>query len=121
MRMTLDETWKNCLSMWRWIAKEVRNGNGVLVERLKKEWLENHGFKVGLYPSDNCFFCIYKDSHNRKRAKGKSVCGCDDCPACYIDRDFYCCDFDGDDYSEEPIKFYNKLVSLNRKRLKAKK
>jgi hypothetical protein len=124
-RMTLDETWKNCLSMWRWIAKQIKNRKGfngfslvrkqAIVERLKAEWIESHGFS-GI--RHNCFFCEY-DWHRDDR--------CTFCPAEKIEKGFHCHQAGflspvlPHSFAYRPIAFYNKLVSLNRKRLKAKK
>lgn len=108
MRMTLDETWKNCLSMWRWIAKEVRNGNPKGADSLKIEWTKAHD----LYTSArSCFFCDYANALNG---------GCNKCPAWKIEPGFNC-SAPEHDHTDNPIAFYNKLVSLNRKRLKDQK
>lgn len=98
-KQKLDECWKNCLSMWRWIAKEVKAGTDADVGDLKVGWLARHGFSN---ISDNCFFCDYGRTYS-------------ECPGKLVDKDFNCEDEDYD-YWEEPIAFYNKLVSLNRKR-----
>ena len=115
-RMTLDETWKNCLSMWRWIAKRVRYGCAKNVSSLKREWLKDHRIADGVLFED-CFFCHYHLSHKRRV---RAIEGCEGCPAVFVDRGFVCT-HDNYDYDTEPIAFYNKLVSLNRKRLKNKK
>ena len=108
-RMTLDETWKNCLSMWRWIAKMWRLGCSQNVEELKTEWCEAHGFDM---IESGCFFC----HHNGGALENM----CRKCPARKVDADFFCMDTHYS-YNRHPIAFYNKLVSLNRKRLKGKK
>ena len=104
MKMNLGDTWKNCLSMWRWIAKEVRGGDQRSVCELKTVWLNNHDLD-GLV-TDDCFFCDY----------GKD---CQTCPGRRVDPKFTCDDISCH-WDSHPIAFYNKLVSLNRKRLKAK-
>lgn len=111
MKMTLDETWKNCLSMWRWIAKEVRGGREYS-SGMKIEWLGAHGLK-GTQGPNHCFFCSYRDN-NEYESDPNAVCP--GCPGSFVDKSFDCM---GNDYPyDEPLKFYNKLVSLNRKRLK---
>jgi len=129
-RLTLDETWKHCLSMWRWIARQIRK-YGIkkfdqlnnldktdFVDRLKGRWLCRHGFaEYGL--QNDCFFCAYAHRH-----WGYSpICG--ECPATLIQPSFHCNDDEDVEcfkhsYCIHPIGFYNKLVSLNRKRLKQK-
>jgi len=109
-RLNLDETWRLCLSMWRWIAKEKRTGSRISVPTLKARWVKKYGF--GAYEiNGDCFFCEYIDKRSRH---------CDSCPPCKVDNDFACNHKDYH-YASNPIAFYNKLVSLNRKRLKAKK
>lgn len=105
----LDLCWKNCLSMWRWIAKEVKNDHWLVVSCLKERWLENHGFDENLIPS-LCFFCQYD-------SKRGDICK--KCPGHLVDKEFDCRNEDYH-YADKPIAFYNKLVSLNRKRLKAR-
>ncbi len=110
MKLTSEKTWKHCLAMWKWIAKQ-ENSNGLRVIFLKKKWLKNNGFeaeKISAY----CFFCEYDNSH-----KGR---GCDNCPGRKVDPDFDCTDTKYD-YYHKPVLFYEKLCSLNRKRKKAKK
>ncbi len=111
-KLTLDETWRFCMSLWRWVAKEVRIRGWELglVEELKEEWLDKKGFPFGEVDS-NCFFCAYK--------KNRGYSDCRLCPGRKIDKDFDCFHIDYD-FAEEPIKFYNNLVSLNRKRLAKK-
>ena len=109
-RLTLDETWKLCLSMWRWIAKMIREGSELFVSELKDQWLRDHGYEHEVWLT--CFFCGY--IHHPKRT-------CDtNCPARMIDRNFNCHNPDYD-YQSKPIAFYNKIVSLNRKRLAKRK
>ena len=114
-KLTLDETWRLCLSMWRWIAKEKRNGSLSHVSDLKIRWLESHGFD----PSDlrdECFFCEYD---LRRYDIGRNQV-CSRCPAKKIAEWFDCADEDHH-WACSPIAFYNKLVSLNKKRLAKRK
>lgn len=112
-KLTLDETWRLCLSMWRWIAKIKKNERNVEVYALKKEWLKNHGFRCKTINSD-CFFCEYVYGHSRP------IANCYLCPARKVDKEFDCVETSYD-HSYYPVKFYNKLVSLNRKRLAKKR
>ncbi len=119
MKMSLDQTWENCLSMWKWIAKQVRKNDHdnifTEVEMYKETWLADNGFTPGDIEAD-CFFCEYKRTH-KKWVQGD---GCGNCPGTYVDKTFSCWKT-AYAYEHYPIKFYNKLVSLNRKRLKGKK
>ena len=111
--MNLNETWRLCLSMWRWIAEEQKRGNNKLVLSLKVEWLQKHGFEEDFIEND-CFFCRYAVVH---KARVRNTVGCSDCPGTKVDRLFTC--FDNDySYYYKPIAFYNKLRALNRKRIK---
>lgn len=110
--MTLDETWKNCLSMWRWIAKQRRAGSWQHVAYLKAEWLTSHGFE-GI--EQDCFFCDRRLLCKKTGLNKDNLCI--NCPARRVDKEFGCCT-DEYNFSDKPIAFYNKLVSLNRKRLK---
>ncbi len=110
-KLTLNETWEYCLSMWRWIAKQRRARSRSSVPSLKRRWLEYNW--SGKDIDGDCFFCDYGLSHT------KTEDNCDACPAQKIDPEFHCMCIEYD-YQDYPIAFYNKLVSLNRKRLKKK-
>lgn len=111
-RLTLDETWRLCLKMWRWIAKMWREGTKLSVRQLKAQWLLEHGYEDGEL-DENCFFCEYYISH-----RGTCYIAC---PARKIDSGFLCTTHKEYRWDEKPIAFYNKLRSLNRKRLLKKK
>ena len=98
-KRTLNQTWTLCLRMWKWIAKQVREGSKRSVEELKSQWLLDNGF-VGV--EDNCFFC---DS--------VETCSCDDCPGRLVDPDFDCATF-AHNYENRPEAFYKELLRLNR-------
>ena len=106
-RLTLDETWVLCLKMWKWIAKEVKNGRSD-ISNLKAGWLEQNNLKGVL---DDCFFCEYTEKRNKD---------CDICPAVKIDKDFHCSHIEYDFYIK-PIAFYKKLCELNKLRLAKKR
>ncbi len=102
-RYNLEKTWRLCMSLWRWVAKQKGGGSRKSVPVLKEEWLRKKGIEGILY---TCFFCDYD---------GRIDDECDECPGRSVDLDFDCED---DEYywKGSPIAFYNKLVSLNRKR-----
>lgn len=111
-RITLDETWRNCLSMWRWIYKQTKNNPRLSQAGFKVEWLAKHGFPDNIL--HNCFFCNY--AVQCPKSSGVIVGkGCDSCPARKFDKSFICTDLRYH-FNDRPIAFYNKLVSLDRKR-----
>lgn len=113
-KLTLDETWKYCLQMWKWIVEQIKNGNNLSLSFLKYEWLRQNGFaseSVRL----GCFFCEYRE---------KSGLNCEEeygCPAQKIDKTFDCVS-PHIHYSRNPEAFYAELLRLNkiRKGKKAK-
>lgn len=115
-RLNLNETWKLCLSMWRWIAKERKRGNETSVSMLKAEWLCKHGFKKDSVHND-CFFCEYAAKHEVYAKTTGSDCS--DCPGTKIGQNFDCMNSDYN-YYHKPIAFYKKLLVLNKTR-RAKK
>lgn len=113
-KLTLNETWRLCLSMWRWIAKQVRMGSETaVVWDLKYKWLNKNWTKTP--PKNECFFCEYTKTHYRK-----DKASCQICPGALVEKQFRC-DNRKYHYKSHPIAFYNKLRSLNRKRLQAKR
>ena len=114
-KLTLDETWKLCLKMWKWIAETAKSWEPVeedVVEALKDAWLAQNW--MGSKLDHDCFFCEYDEQRKH---------GCQSCPAKKVDRSFYC----NQPYSNElcfwmrPVQFYAKLKQLNRKRLAKKR
>ena len=111
-RLTLDQTWKLCLSMWRWIAKQKKGGSKKRVETLKRLWLTSNGFKKK-YVQHDCFFCEYDSQHHGS---------CFSCPATKIEEiEFIHCTTRKYNWKLRPIDFYDILHSLNRKRLAKRK
>lgn len=112
MKLSLNDTWKHCLSMWRWIARQKRAGSRQPSFILKRRWLANHGFEEDALNSD-CFFCEYAETHGGKG--GLTSEDCVKCPGKTVD-EFNC--MSTQYHYDRPVAFYNKLVALNRKRLK---
>lgn len=109
-KLSLNETWKLCLQMWKWIAGQRKKGNKDCVGALKFQWLKEHDFDYwGI--NCRCFFCEYANQPGRR--------GCKNCPAVLVSPRFGC-ENTTYDYWDNPIAFYNKLVSLNKKRQKKK-
>ena len=114
-KLNLDETWRLCLSMWRLVAKKKKAESPKSIKGLKEEWAEKHGYEDKL--QDDCFFCEY----NNKRGGKNWMNLCQLCPGKKVNKEFHCERGNNPRWNKQPVKFYNKLVSLNRKRLKAKK
>lgn len=102
--MDLDKTWKNCMSMWRWVSENWKPGMNVDI--LKDKWLSKHGFVDDDRPTSGCFFCGYTNKR-----------GCDNCPGVLVDASFGCHTLKYE-WNVKPRKFYLKLRRLNYARLK---
>ncbi len=107
-RLTLNETWVLCLRKWKWVAEEWEKGRRD-IENLKAEWLREHGFGDELVDND-CFFCEYDSQHDDD---------CKSCPAILVSRNFSCTNVTYI-WCYKPTTFYNKLLSMNKKRLEGK-
>ena len=108
-RLTLDQAWTLCLKQWRWIAMRLKAGDGRGIESLKEEWLEKHGYNWDDVRLD-CFFCQYSYQPRQKGCHGS-------CPGHKVDKAFRC-DHPEYTYDIEPLKFYAKLLELNKRRKK---
>ena len=106
-KLTLDETWKQCLKMWRWIVRQLRERPYANIGSLKREWLDSHGFGDVALDSD-CFFCEWADGD------------CGKCPGVKVRKDFECMDTDYD-FANEPAAFLREITRLNKIRLAKKR
>ncbi len=118
-RLTLDQTWIECMRLWKHIARKVRAaikaGEKWNVDDLKREWCIKHGCE-GLNLS--CFFCEYDDE--RQNRLGSRDCSF--CPAKKIDKGFYCSEGELSCF-DNPLDFYaelRRLHKLYKKGLKSK-
>ena len=116
MRLTLNETWVQCLKMWKWIAKIHEDGDSVC--DLKGHWLFAHGFNRVVY--HYCFFCDWSRHHGARSCTGLMSSDHCNCPAGKIDPEFIC-NSRGYNYDRKPDEFYHKLVELNKIRLTKKR
>ena len=111
-KLSLDMTWELCLKMWKWIAEKRAAGKcrNIPTNLCKEIWLYRHNFRNGDTVCD-CFFCTYADYGVH----------CDDyceyCPEKKKNKEFDCMD-EKYDCEDEPIKFYEELVRLNKIRKK---
>lgn len=103
--MTLNQIWKNCLRMWKWIAKVWKPGMDV--ESLKNQWLWKRFPELNV--NSNCFFCDYQVSKN-----GFTL-HCFSCPGILVNKRFNCQN-KSYHYRHYPRKFYKKLLQLDAKR-----
>jgi len=118
MKLTLNKTWKNCLKMWKWIASEIEKDQFKKPGDLKVSWMRQHdvsGLKFA------CFFCQYAHEHDGLLDIDKSSYRtCSSCPGRFVSSKFNCELYKSYHWLSSPIKFYNKLVELDKKR-RAKK
>ncbi len=122
-KLTLDQTWEQCLAMWKWVSRQCL-GKSVQwcekeVDDLKDKWLEENGLQ-NCHISQDCFFCDYTTP------KGQDGFDCFRCPGKKVDSSFTCLncpDFEcdcGAFFASHPRKFYAKLKELNKIRLAKK-
>jgi len=105
-KLTLNQSWTWCLRMWRWIAKEKRQGSRKQVTTLKREFRIAHGIKPIV---NDCFFCEHDDGHYSNKY---GFCEC--CPGRSVDPAFHCEYHASYRWDKEPEAFYKKLLELNR-------
>ena len=106
MRMTLNNAWRECLAMYKWVAG-CWLLTGDPVSSLKRRWLKAHGYKQDELSGD-CFFCEYDVRHRGE--------GCKNCPAVLVDEDFKCVT-PTHRWCTKPVEFYLKMGRLNKIRL----
>jgi len=113
-RMNLDDTWKKCEIVWLWVKEQEELGTG-----LRKY---DHPLFDKESVMHSCFFCdyAYRMAKKQKQARDIRGRGCRFCPARKIDKSFDCID-NAYDCNLFPDAFADKIVSLNRKRLKKQK
>lgn len=121
-KLTLSETWKQCLRMWKWIDENYPKKPGFdkldLIIDLKNEWLDKNGIEDEL--NSDCFFCEYAERRWNEEVEqylniswNREICYY--CPGKLVDKEFSCTSVSYN-YTEKPHKFYQKLLSLNKKR-----
>lgn len=93
----IDETWRKCLNMWRWISDVygVRRSN-CTVHALKVEWREKHDQTVFAA----CYFCAVAESN------------CTGCPGKLVAPTFNCYN-PKYSFQENPKAFYVELLRLD--------
>lgn len=104
-KLTLEQTWKYCLAMWKWIIKEGKKDESSGVISLKRRWMIKH--PQFSHIEADCFFCHYD--------RGQEGEACLNCPGVLVDKRFSCGE-NAYDHRTTPAKFYKKLVELNKKR-----
>lgn len=110
-KLTLNQTWKYCLVMWKWIAGQIEQGSTSTIDTLKAQWLRRHPRFGEIY--NNCFFCEYLNQHPTNK-KGD----CPTCPGRLVNRQFNCMDNATYNFGKKPLEFYAKLLELDKKRKK---
>ena len=106
----LDVCFDECELMWKWISEQyvkmVGHKNAQEVEKLKRQWLEDNGYGDGLLVH-SCFFCEYAAQPNGHI--------CSHCPGRTVDESFLCYN-PFYQYNYYPVKFYEKIKDMNRRR-----
>lgn len=103
--MTLNQTWKNCLQMWKWIDRVWEPGIGVTA--LKKQWMRMHLPTISV--TFDCFFCDYDEVRGEKQR-------CVICPGRLVSNRFRCEAYTSYHWRDKPKQFYKKLLQLDAKR-----
>jgi len=106
-RLTLNRAWTLCLKQWKWIIKQLDAGRTESIDKLKAEWMEQNGYGYDEICA-NCFFCEYANQQG-------GIYNCECCPGTLVNKKFYCRNKTYN-FREKPIKFYKKLLELNKKR-----
>jgi len=106
-RLTLDQTWEQCLAMHDWIGEQLEAGSLEPISELKLEWLKANDPDSAL--EEDCYFCEYDDKDD---ATGE----CASCPGRLVDESFYCYRASYH-WITEPHKFRAELKRLNKIRL----
>ena len=114
-KLTINETWEQCLAMWKWISRRCEKGKVYLgssnhVPNLKVEYLNDIGIRD---MSGDCFFCDMSTPNDDLSFD------CNNCPAKKVDRHFDCCSGEYN-FEYSPRLFYAKLKELNKIRLPKK-
>ena len=110
-RLTLDETWEQCLLQRKYIADNADDFSDE--DELKEKWLADNGFPK---MKENCFFCEYNEQNNPDEEPND----CEFCPGKLIEAEFHCELVDEYNHWSCPIAFYAKLKELNKIRLAKK-
>ncbi|KKN77624.1 hypothetical protein LCGC14_0358990 [marine sediment metagenome] len=104
--MNLNDTWKNCLKMWKWIAEQSSTRGAI---GLKHEWMKANNCDSLI---NDCHFCQY---HNEQGGENSEQGFCLSCPGVLVDPTFDC--MSGIYGYGTPIKFNEKIIALNKQRL----
>ena len=99
-KLSLDETWVQCLKMWKWITQPAFAE--IAVYELKGRWLKQHGFSD---VNAACLFCEYV-GYNGGIA----------CPGRLVDKEFNCRDIKYS-FRWHRAKFLKELLRLSKIRL----
>lgn len=101
--MTLNETWKRCLAMWRWIVARRKEGDERDVWNLKDAYLAE--FDPDADPLNKCYFCQYNVVF-----PVSSYCA--NCPGVLVDPAFNCMSNEYH-FQLHPEAFLSELERLN--------
>ena len=109
-QLTLNQAWKKCLAHWKYVIKHW--GEGKDVSELKDEYLDEFE-KEGELLND-CYFCEYNEQQREETDPGEEGT-CLQCPGKLVSARFDC-HARAYHYWNKPLKFYRKLLELDKKR-----
>jgi hypothetical protein len=110
----LDSIWEFCLEMWKSVSLVYELGSTTPVSSVKEKWLEMKGFD----PDDivsGCFFCDWAKRKGQSSFFPDRRGGCKKCPGVKVSEKF-ACQLKGTTWHKDPVKFYQLLVKLDKKR-----
>jgi hypothetical protein len=103
-KLPLDSIWKYQLQMSKYVTEMKKKEPHRCVPAIKLQWVRKSKFDQDRFLS-KCFFCTFALLDGT----------CADCPGALVDSEFLCSN-DEYHYSTKPAEFYEKLLSLNKKR-----
>lgn len=122
MKLSLNETWKHCLAMWKGVVDilelAAECGEDISAHLAKQIWLQQNGYTEDI--CNKCFFCDYNVNSAEWISDPYISGGCPGCPGTKVDPNF-ACGVDEYHWLEKPKEFYQELLRLNKKRKENKK
>ena len=80
-RLTVDQTWEQCLAMYKDVYGRIGTPSEDTVKVMKIQWLNSENYEE--FPEDTCFFCEYENHHITPMSQlSRGTVGCPGCPGC---------------------------------------
>lgn len=111
-KLTLNQTWRKCLKMWKWIVENLNKDEDV--DELKDRYVEEK-LKGDVDIYNGCYFCDWNSQQGIYTDPLDSLPACSQCPGVLVSPKFRC---EGKSYCwhTKPRAFYRKLLELDKKR-----